>query len=670
MIFKPLNGMRVFVTILIYTLLITGCSTGNKTTETASDNENKPLFTVDGKPISTQEFIYVYKKNNANSDSAYTKEDIEEYLELYKKFKLKIAEAKAQGIDTTKEFVKEFNTYKEQLKKPYLTENKVTEQLIQEAYNRYKKEVNATHILIKVDENAAPEDTLKAYNKALDIRNMALAGEQFTSLAKQYSDDPSAARNGGNLGYFTAFQMVYPFESAAYNTQEGSISLPVRTRFGYHLIKVDDIREAQGSVSVSHLMLRIKPERQDSLEKRNKIFELYDQAIAGANWEQLVEQFSEDINSKRKGGALPPFKVGQMPFAFQEAAFSIENPGEFADPVMTPYGWHIIRLEKRAPIESFEEMENSLRARVKRDSRGERNKQALVQRLKKENNYKLDEELLNELLQLADSTLQKGRWSFDETLDALDKTLISFKETDIPAQQFLDYVIQKQKPNQSDPTVYMKRLFDEFEEKEVIAYEENHLEDKYYDYKMLVKEYREGIMLFQLMEDEVWQKAVDDSVGLKNYYSDNKEKYKWGQRLDVIIYSADNEKILTDIQSLINQNDSVVFSKKELEAKYNQQTALTLQVESGIFERTEKSILEKIPAEQGSHTITLDDRFVLVLVKEVLPPTTKPFDQVRGLVISDYQNQLEKEWVNKLKNKFPIEVNNGQLKYVYKSLIK
>lgn len=670
MIFKPLNGMRVFVTILIYTLLITGCSTGNKTTETASDNEDKPLFTVDGRPISTEEFIYVYKKNNANSDSAYTKEDIEDYLELYKKFKLKIAEAKAQGIDTTKEFVKEFNTYKEQLKKPYLTENKVTEQLIQEAYNRYKKEVNATHILLKVDENAAPEDTLKAYNKALEIRNMALAGEQFTSLAKQYSDDPSAARNGGNLGYFTAFQMVYPFESAAYNTQEGSISLPVRTRFGYHLIKVEDKREAQGSVSVSHLMLRIKPERQDSLEKRNKIFELYDQAIAGANWEQLVEQFSEDINSKRKGGALPPFKVGQMPFAFQEAAFSIENPGEFADPVMTPYGWHIIRLEKRTPIESFEEMENSLRARVKRDSRGERNKQALVQRLKKENNYKLDEELLNELLQLADSTLQKGRWSFDETLDALEKTLISFKETDIPAQQFLDYVIQKQKPNQSDPTVYMKRLFDEFEEKEVIAYEENHLEDKYYDYKMLVKEYREGIMLFQLMEDEVWQKAVDDSVGLKNYYSDNKEKYKWGQRLDVIVYSADDEKILADIQSLINQDDSVVYSKKELEAKYNQQTALTLQVESGIFERTEKSILEKIPAEQGSHTITLDDRFVLVLVKEVLPPTTKPFDQVRGLVISDYQNQLEKEWVNKLRNKFPIEVNNGQLKYVYKSLIK
>ncbi|MEP2773859.1 MAG: peptidylprolyl isomerase [Fulvivirga sp.] len=662
--------MRVITLLSIYTLILTSCSSEVGVKSTSVNYENQPLFTVNDEPVSTEEFIYVYKKNNSNSDSAFTKEDIDEYLELYKKFKLKIAEAKAQGVDTTKAFIKEFNTYKEQLKKPYLTENKVTEELIQEAYKRYQIELNASHILINVDENASPVDTLQAYNKALDIRAKAIDGEKFTSLAKQYSDDPSASRNGGNLGYFTAFQMVYPFESAAYSTKEGAISMPVRTRFGYHLIKVLDKRGAQGSVSVSHLMLRIKPEKQDSLEKRNKIFELYDQAVGGANWEQLVEQFSEDINSKRKGGALPPFKVGQMPFAFQEAAFSIQNPGEFADPVMTPYGWHIIRLEKRTPIESFKEMENSLRARVKRDARGEKNKLALIQRLKKENNYVLHSELLSELYDLADSSLIKGEWNYEELALDVSDMLISFEKESIPVSQFLDYIVQNQRPNKADPKTYMQSLFNEFEEKAVIAYEENHLEDKYYDYKMLVKEYREGIMLFQLMEDEVWQKAVDDSVGLKEFYSKNQNKYKWDKRLKVFIYSADDEKIISEIQSLIDNGDSLAFSKKELEAKYNQLTALTLQVESGVYEPTEKSVLEKIQHTSGTHKVELEDRFVLVLVQEVLPPSTKPFDQVRGLVISDYQNQLEKEWVEELRGKFPIAVNNGQLKHAYKSLIK
>ncbi len=671
MILKTLKSMRVITLLSVFIILLSSCGTGTKINTTSTDSESKPLFTVDEEPVSIQEFIYVYKKNNANSDSAFTKKDIDEYLELYKKFKLKIAEAKHQGIDTTKAFNKEFNTYKEQLKKPYLTENKVTEELIQEAYNRYQTELNASHILIKVDENASPEDTLKAYNKVLDIRSKALAGQEFSSLAKQYSNDPSAARNGGNLGYFTAFQMVYPFESAAYATNEGEISMPVRTRFGYHIIRVLDKREAQGSVTVSHLMLRIQPHKQDSLEKRNKIFELYDQAVGGANWEQLVEQFSEDINSKRKGGTLPPFKVGQMPFSFQEAAFSIQYEGEFADPVMTPYGWHIVRLEKRTSIESFEEMENSLRARVKRDARGEKNKQALIQRLKKENNYTLHHDVLDEVYQMADSTLQKGKWSYNESVDLdVNNTLISFNEKSIPTKQFLDYIEEKQRPNSADPTIYMKSLFKGFEEQEVIAYEENHLEDKYYDYKMLVKEYREGIMLFQLMEEEVWQKAVDDSVGLQTYYAKNQDEYKWDKRLRAFIYSVDEKEILTEIQALIGNNDSLAFSKKDLEAKYNQRTALTLQVESGIFEITEKSVLEKIQPTVGIHKVELEDRFVLVYVQEVLAPESKPFDQVRGLVISDYQNQLEKEWVEKLRIKFPIEVNNGRLKDVYKTLIK
>ncbi|MTI19545.1 peptidylprolyl isomerase, partial [Fulvivirga sp. RKSG066] len=349
--------------------------------------------------------VYVYKKNNTNNDSAFTKSDVDDYLELYKKFKLKIAEAKSQGLDSTKEFIKEFNTYKEQLKKPYLTETKVAEKLVREAYDRYKTEVNASHILIKVDENASPQDTLLAYNKALELKQKANNGESFEILAKQYSEDPSAQRNGGNLGYFTSFQMVYPFETAAYETNVGEISDPVRTRFGYHIIKVVDKRPAQGSVTVSHLMLRMKPGSADSAAIQNKIFELHEQAIGGANWEQLVEQFSEDVNSKTKGGKLPPFKVGQMPYSFQEASFALEDIGSISDPVKTPYGWHIIRLEDYASIDSYEKMEASLKSRVKRDSRAEINRQALINRLKEENDFNWVDQNKALVLSYADSSL-------------------------------------------------------------------------------------------------------------------------------------------------------------------------------------------------------------------------------------------------------------------------
>jgi len=654
--------------LIIFLLLAASACQSVKQPNLTEAKKEEVLFTVDGDPVSKQEFVYVYKKNNATNDSAFTKSDVEEYLDLYKKFKLKIAEAESQGLDTTKSFKKEFNTYQEQLKKPYLTETKVTEKLLQEAYDRYKTEINASHLLLKVDPNASPEDTLKTYNRLLEIRDEA-ENTAFEELAKKYSQDPSAARNGGNLGYFTSFQMVYPFESAAYKTPEGEVSDPVRTRFGYHLIKVHDKRPSQGKVMVSHLMIRSFA-NQDSTVARNKIFELYEQATGGANWEQLVEQFSQDVNSKKKGGVLPAFKVGQMPFPFQEAAFSIQEPGEFSDPVRTPYGWHIIRLEKREPLESFDEMKTSIQARIKRDSRADINKKVLINRLKKENGFSLNEENKKEIFSLVDSSLIKGKWSYPETTGLLEKNLFTVGDTTYNVKSFADYVVANQRATGGSPSLYMQRLYDDFEHDAILKYEELHLEDKYYDYKMLVKEYKEGIMLFQLMEDEVWQKAVDDSVGLRNYYESNNAKYKWKERLHATIYNSDSDKIISDIERLIAADDSLAWSKKELENKYNQQTALTLEVESGKYEIGENSIVDKVEKSTGIHKLDLGDRKALVYVHSIIPPEVKPFDQIKGIVISDYQNFLEKEWLEQLKEKYPVVVNEEVLKDVYKTLIK
>ncbi|WP_185152485.1 peptidyl-prolyl cis-trans isomerase, partial [Fulvivirga aurantia] len=214
------------------------------------------------------------------------------------------------------------------------------------------------------------------------------------------------------------------------------------------------------------------------------------------------------------------------------------------------------------------------------------------------------------------------------------------------------------------------RLLEDFTNKKILEYEEEHLEEKYFDYKMLVKEYREGIMLFQLMEDEVWQKAVDDSVGLREYYEENKENYKWQKRVDAIIYNSQNKEVISEIKKLIANGDSIAFSKEQLEDKYNKDATLALQVESDKYEAGENSIIDRMKNEEGLQELSANDRHILVYIKETLPPEVKPFNEIKGLVISDYQNQLEKQWLDELQKKYIITVNEEELTNVYKQLIK
>ncbi|WP_231862206.1 peptidylprolyl isomerase [Rufibacter sp. DG15C] len=230
-------------------LFLYGCTSPKKAGEPA-------VLTIGPEAVPVSEFAYVYEKNNGNSDSAYSQASVQEYLDLYTNFKLKVAEARSRGLDTTQAFKTELGGYKEQLAQPYLTEKSVTDQLVREAYERSKKEINASHILAAVDMEADPRDTLAAFQKITSLRQQILNGASFEVLAKTSSDDPSARENNGQLGYFTALQMVYPFENAAYNTPKGQVSEPVRTRFGYHLIKVNDIRTAQGEIKVAHIMVR------------------------------------------------------------------------------------------------------------------------------------------------------------------------------------------------------------------------------------------------------------------------------------------------------------------------------------------------------------------------------------------------------------------------------
>ncbi|HEY4650090.1 MAG TPA: peptidylprolyl isomerase [Pontibacter sp.] len=536
--------------VAVAALALAGCTASKK-----NDSKEPAIATLGSQPISTSEFKYVYEKNNGGNDDAYTQQSVSEYLELYTNFKLKVLEAESRGLDTTTAFKRELEGYKDQLAQPYLTENSVTDQLVREAYERLKQEVNASHILITLAPDASPQDTLAAYNRVVEIRQRAQAGEDFAKLAREFSQDPSAADNGGHLGYFTAMQMVYPFENAAYKTAPGQLSEPVRTRFGYHLIKVHDKRAARGEIQVAHIMVRATPgmPKADSLAAKQRIDAIYKRVQRNENWNKLASEFSEDDNTANSGGILPWFGTGRMIPVFEDAAFALQKEGDVAKPVLTPYGWHIIKLVEKRGLPPYEDMEQNLRNKVAKDSRSELNKAVFLKRTRQENNFTEIPEAKTIAFGKANDELLKGTWTYEQNDKALKTTLFTIQGKPYTVADFFAYAKENQRPRTSGTAEHaLTLLYDNFVNKSLLDYERANLENKYTDFRMLVREYHDGILLFQLMDEHVWSKAVEDTVGLKAYFEANKEKYKWGERVDAIVISAANKDLLKKAQEQLS----------------------------------------------------------------------------------------------------------------------
>lgn len=650
-------------------LLLAGCSSNKQ----AKTEEQPSILEIGNHKVSTKEFKYIYNKNNSKSDDAYSKKSLDEYMDLFVKFKLKVLEAERLKLDTVPSFIKELKGYQKQLAKPYLSESSFTEKLVQEAYERMKYEVSASHILVKVNEDASPIDTLKAFEKITEIRNKAVNGEDFGELAFKHSDDPSAQSingrdgNKGALGYFTAFSMVYPFESGAYNTPVGKISLPLRTRFGYHIIKVSDKRISKGEVKVAHIMIKAANgmAAEDSIQARKKINEITQRLKDGGDWNELCQQFSEHEASKAQNGALQPFKLGGRLGSpeFEEAAFSLVKIGDISAPVKTSYGWHIIQLLERIEIKPYEKIKADLEKKIKRDARSKLNYKALITRLKKENNFTPSSETIDKTLASADSSLSLGSWKAPSDASLLSKTLFTLNEKAFTVNDLNNYILKVQRAKKgSDPSYLMKSYYDTFVNESVYEYEEAHLADKYVDYRMLIKEYRDGILLFQLMDDKVWSKAVKDTVGIKAYYEANIENYQWKKRATASIYVLEDTSQVEDLKNDITKGLTI----DDLQKKYNSESALALTIEEGIFELGKNKYLDKIPFEVGIKTQTIDHKSVITRITEIKPAGPKALNESRGIIISDYQNHLETEWIQELKQQQTIKVNQEELNKLIK----
>lgn len=629
--------------------------------QTKEPAKSLPLFTVGETTVTTDEFLYTYRKNHQNNTEDFTEKKVNEYLDLFINFKLKVAEAHARGLDTTAKFNTEFKTYREELKKPYRTEPDALEKLTQETYQHLTEEIRAAHILIAVKADSPPTDTLVAYQKISEIKRRVESGEDFEKLARELSEDPSAKYNGGDLGYFTALQMVYPFEEAAYRAPVGGLSPIVRTRFGYHLIKVKDRKPARGEVEVSHILMRTGTGNDGKV--KSTAFSIYDQLKGGRNWDEVCKEYSEDANTKDNGGRLKPFGVGALASVpeFESMAFSLQQPGEISDPFQSSIGWHIIRLEKKIPLPEYKEMEPSLKRRVSRDERLQLSQQALSAKRKKEYSFTEDKEAKQSLLLLADSSLIQGLWKYQGQKEKLNTRLFSIKNNPVLISDFVSYVLANQKVTNLTPTGYMNQLYENLVDEKIQIAEEEELKKKYPEYNSLLTEYREGILLFEIMETEVWNKASVDTLGQRNYYQNNKNTYQAGDRIEARIFTAQDKMIRDEIISKINEGDTLTDADlKKFKSIQNYR----------VYEKKENKIIDRISWSTGLHETESDGLFYLVEVKQLVPPGIRSFDEARAQVISDYQDYLEKSWVRQLREKYRVKINNKGKKFVLAELTK
>ena len=643
-----------------------------------SKTDKEVLMTIGDQSITVKDFTDVYYKNNLKSD-VIEKKSVDDYLELFTTFRMKVMEAERLQLDTSAKFKKELAGYRKQLAKPFMSSDDITDELIEEAYQRKLKDIRASHILIRCDKNALPSDTLKAYNKAMDIRKKALAkGADFGALADQYSDDPSAkgmkatdqnpARPGnhGDLGYFTVFDMVYPFETGAYNTKEGEISMPVRSDFGYHLIKVVSITDALGSIQAAHIFLQLPFDApaEDVAATKQKADNIYKELMAqnGKNWNEMVKQYTDDKGTIARNGALSSFTVSRIVPEFIEVCKSLKVD-EIAKPVRTNYGFHIIKLLSTSGVSSFDKESKGLSERIEKDMRSKKSEEVVLKQVRSEYKFKQNDKNLETFLATIDSSILRNAYEPAANVD-MNATLFSLENNPTKVSDFVTYI----KANMTTqkyvtPATYAYQLYESFSNETAMNYADAHLEDKYPDFKALVQEYKDGILLFDLMDREVWNKAVKDTVGLAEFHKRNASKYMWGDRAYATVITVTRPESLPKVKALLDKGVEL----DSLRSAIQRDSIGYAFVRKGFYQRGDNQYVDQTEWKVGVRNeipSTVDQSTTIVCIREVRKPEQKTLKESRGLVTSDYQVELEQNWVKSLKEKYPVKINESVLEKV------
>ncbi|MDP4278715.1 MAG: peptidylprolyl isomerase, partial [Bacteroidota bacterium] len=593
------------------------------------------IMKIANQNISKSEFEYIWNKNNTNN--TVDKKSLDEYIDLFVNFKLKVAEAEAQGIDTTKAFIDELSGYRRQLIAPYLTDKDAQEKLMKQTYDRIREYVEASHILIKVGPDATPEDTLAAYNKAMMIYKKAIVkGADFAKLAKDYSEDGTKDQ-GGYLGYATGFRYIYAFENALYNTPVGTISRPVRTEYGYHIIKIHSRRPANGRYRSGHIMKIIRPDATAEEKKaaEDAIFKAYEELKSGVDFAKVAQSISDDQASASRGGEYGFMYCGTLPFEYEEAVYKLK-PGEYSEPFQSRYGWHIVKALEFLPYPSMDEMKEEINSIINRDERAQEPRTVLTEKLKAAYGFHQNGDL---------STFAKAwdaqRISKDTTgvraLLQSDKPLFTLANTACPQKKFAAYLSSKSVLGNN-----VNKAYSNFVKDQVIAYEDTQLEHKYPDFGHLMEEYHDGILLFEVSNREVWEKATKDTKGLETYFAANKADYAWNKpHFKGYVVRCATNKVAAKAKKLINKlpADSVMTVLKRT---FNTDSTTLIRVENGLYIQGDNPVTDSLIFKQTK--TKQDAQLPVAFVKgHILANGPEEYTDVRGLVISDYQNYLEKK---------------------------
>ena len=621
------------------------------------------LFTVANEPVYASEFLRVYNKNlDLVQDES--QKDIDEYLKLFTNYKLKLKEARSLELHEKLSYKRELLSYKKQLAKNYITDSKVTDELVKEAYERMSYELNANHILIKIDENASPQDSLAAYNKITKLRDRALK-EGFEKVRAEVHNGQTVY--GEKLGYFGGFKMVYKFESVAFNTNVGDVSEPFRTRFGYHIVNVLDKRESRGERTVAHIM--VIENKKDSLAEKPevRIQDIYKKLNQGEAFESLAKQFSDDKNSASKGGMIKAFSGGQIRAKeFEDVAFALENVNDVSEPFKTDYGWHIVKLHNKKLVPSFEAMKSELVEKVKRDSRSKLIDVALTTKLKAKYNISTKHPNLDYFVSILSDDYFKRTWKLPEDFKG-NQALVKIGDKQFTYNDFGVFLTNSQRNATKKESIQslVSKKYDSFLNDSLVKYQEDNLELENEDYANIVTEYRDGLLLFDLMETTIWNTAKTDSTAIQQFYKSNKANYVKPKRMDAIVASSAKQKTLKKVSKLLSKD----MALDQIKSLVNSNDKVDVIFTSGIMDAEHQVLPESFEFKKGISEIHKhNDAFVVVNVKAVLPQEQKTLEEAKGAVISDYQNNKEENWLNTLAEKYKIEVNQEVLEKVKSQL--
>jgi len=643
----------------LFTLFL-ACST--LIVKAQTDNKDV-LFTLDEAPVYASEFLRVYNKNlDLVQDE--TQKDVDEYLKLFTNYKLKLAEARHLELHEKPTYKRELASYKKQLSKNYITDSKVTDALVKEAYDRMVYEVNANHILVKIDADASPQDSLVAYNKIAALRVRALE-ESFEKVRAEVHNGQTLF--GEKLGYFGGFRMVYKFENAAFNTPVGAVSDPFRTRFGYHIVNVLEKRKSRGERTVAHIM--VAENKTDALAEKPevRIQDIYKKLNQGEAFEALAKQFSDDKNSAPKGGMLKAFSSGQIRSkAFEDVAFNLANTGDVSKPFKTDFGWHIVKLHKISEVPTFEAMESELVEKVKRDTRSKLIDDALTNTLKSKYNISASQPNLEYFEAILNDDYFKRTWALPQDFKGA-QPLVKIGNKQFSNNDFAVHLINTQRNGSKKESIaaLVSKKYEAFLKASLIQYQEDNLEFENEDYAHIVSEYRDGLLLFDLMETTIWNTAKTDSIGIQEFFESHKSNYKKSKRVDAVVASSAKSKTLKKVSKLLSKN----MPLEEIKSLVNSNDNVNVIFTSAIMDKMHQALPKDFNFVKGLSKIKKhNDAFVVVQVKDVLPEEQKTFEEAKGSVISDYQNNKESNWLKGLSAKYNIVINQEVLSKVKSEL--